>query len=54
MLSKLKGQVESNSSEWTDMCTETKQVHSLHTQPRDIIRKFKGFVVSIQYLKDFA
>ena len=61
MLSKLKVQVESNSlevesslSEWTEMCTETKPLHSLHTQLRDIIRKFEGFVASIQYLKEFA
>ena len=29
---------------------ETKLIDSVHTQPRDIIRKLNGFVVSIQHL----
>ena len=52
MLSKLK--VESNLSEWTEIDCKMKAMCSVHTQPRDIIRKFEGFIVSIEYLKEFA
>ena len=37
-----------------EMSFKPKPVHIVHSQPKDIIRTFEGFVVSIQYLKGFV